>query len=396
MVSADVHPMDNVWNAAEDRRVRKKGGLYVMLAVVVFFIIVSVMTREWGNFLLSLPTFVILIAIVMRGRYLFIPPLLVAIMAAMMILLQLARFGSSDMRFLDVAADFMMGVFMSLIGLIGVYTMMRASPGFDTERSLFVSMMAASVGFSLCTMMVMGDYAMRNLMGDTYVNLVEDLMIQLSVALCGILFMTLLFYLNRHNGLFEHTLNRFLRENSSGLGIDEQERKKALEDIAGGETNTREFKSTLRTNLQTGEKDPRMEKAVLKTIVAFLNSRGGTLFIGVADDGSVIGIDEDSFESRDRMNLHMNNLIVSQIGSEYLPYINYKLIDFDGKAVMRVDCKKSNTPAFHKEKDKMVFYVRSGPSSIVLEGMQLLYYASHNFPKLPTNSAGNLFETLKP
>ena len=388
--------MDNVWNAAEDRRVRKKGGLYALIAVVVFFIILSVMTREWGNFLLSLPTFIVLIAIVLRGRYLFIPPLLIAIMAAMMILLQLARIGSSDLRFLDMAADFMMGVFMLLIGLIGVYTMLRASPGFDTERSLFVSLTAASVGFSLCTMMVMGDYAMRVLMGDTYGNLVEDLMIQLSVALSGILFMSLLFYLNRHNGLFEHTLNRFLKENSSGLGIDEQERRATLEMIAGGETNNCEFKSTIRTNLQTGEKDTRMEKAVLKTIVAFLNSRGGTLFIGVADDGSIIGLDEESFENRDKLNLHMNNLIVSQIGSEYLPYINYKLIDFDGKAVMRVDCKKSNTPAFHKEGKTMVFYVRSGPSSIVLEGMQLLYYASHNFPKLPTNSAGNLFEIIRP
>lgn len=395
MVFADVSTMDNVWNAAEDRRVRKKGGLYVLIAVVVFFIVLSVMTREWGNFLLSLPTFVVLLAIVLRGRYLFIPPLLIAIMAAMMVLLQLARIGSSDLRFLDIAADFMMGVFMLLIGLIGVYTMLRASPGFDTERSLFVSLTAASIGFSLCTMMIMGDYGMRVLMGDTYGDLVGDLMTQLSVALCGILFMTLLFYLNRHNGLFEHTLNRFLKENSSGLGIAEQERRAALETIAGGESNTCEFKSTIRTNLQTGEKDPRMEKAVLKTIVAFLNSRGGTLFIGVADDGSIIGLDEESFENRDKLNLHMNNLIVSQIGSEYLPYINYKLIDFDGKAVMRVDCKKSNTPAFHKEGKTMVFYVRSGPSSIVLEGMQLLYYASHNFPKLPTNSAGNLFEIIR-
>lgn len=40
-----------------------------------------------------------------------------------------------------------------------------------------------------------------------------------------------------------------------------------------------------------------MEKAVLKTLVAFLNSKGGTLLIGVADDGTVIGVDEDSFET---------------------------------------------------------------------------------------------------
>ena len=388
--------MSDIWSEAEDRRVQKKGGLYILTAITMVFIVVSLWTSEWGNFLLSLPTFVILTLIILRGRYLFIPPLLVAIMSVMMILLQFARYGSGDYRYLDMAADFIMGVFMCLIGLIIVYIMLRSTPGFDTERSFFVSFTAASVGFSLSTLLVMSDYGLRIIFKSGYTRDLEGVLMQLLVAMVGIAFMAVMFYLNRHNGLFEHTINRFMKENSAGLGIDERDRKVALQDISGGETNTREFKSTLRTNLQTGEKDPRMEKAVLKTIVAFLNSRGGTLFIGVADDGTIIGIDEDSFESRDKMNLHMNNLLTSQIGSEYLPYINYRVIDFDGKAIMRVDCKRSSTPAFHKEGKTMTFYVRSGPSSIALEGMQLLYYASHNFRKLPTTTAGNLFDVIKP
>lgn len=52
-----------------------------------------------------------------------------------------------------------------------------------------------------------------------------------------------------------------------------------------------------------------MEKAALKTIVAFLNTRGGVLLIGVSDSGEIIGADEASFESRDKMLLHFNNLI---------------------------------------------------------------------------------------
>jgi len=288
-----------------------------------------------------------------------------------------------------------MGIFMGQIGLISVYVMLRAMPGFDSERSLFVTLTAANIGFSLATIIVMGNYGLTSVLHEAYSDDLRDVVLQLIVVLVGITFQSLLFFLNRHNGLFEHTLNRFLKENSSNFGIDEQERRRTLEEIAAGESSRCEFKSTLRTNLETGEKDPRMEKAVLKTIVAFLNSRGGTLFIGVADDGSIIGIDEASFDSRDRMNLHMNNLIVSQIGSEYLPYINYRLIDFDDKAVMRVTCKRSNTPVFLKEGKVMTFFVRSGPSSIVLEGMQLLYYASHNFPKLPKNSAGDLLDLIR-
>ena len=55
-----------------------------------------------------------------------------------------------------------------------------------------------------------------------------------------------------------------------------------------------------------------MEKAVLKTIVAFLNSDGGNLLIGVADDGAIIGADVASFDNKDKMGLHLSNLIASQ------------------------------------------------------------------------------------
>jgi hypothetical protein len=65
--------------------------------------------------------------------------------------------------------------------------------------------------------------------------------------------------------------------------------------IATGETGAIEFKATLRTNLHTGEKDPRMELAVLKSVAGFLNAKGGTLIIGVADDGAPVGLEKDGF-----------------------------------------------------------------------------------------------------
>jgi type I restriction enzyme R subunit len=55
-----------------------------------------------------------------------------------------------------------------------------------------------------------------------------------------------------------------------------------------------EVKAGLRTHADSGEKYTPLETAVLKTIAAFLNSRdGGTLLIGVADDGSVLGLESD-------------------------------------------------------------------------------------------------------
>ena len=69
----------------------------------------------------------------------------------------------------------------------------------------------------------------------------------------------------------------------------------AAELIKRGESKTLEFKSTLRWNLRrrTAEDDKCITHAVLKTIAAFLNTEGGDLLIGVADDGSIVGIDRD-------------------------------------------------------------------------------------------------------
>ncbi len=70
--------------------------------------------------------------------------------------------------------------------------------------------------------------------------------------------------------------------------------------IARGEGMQIEFKATLRMNLHTGSNDPKMEHAVLKTLAAFLNSQeGGTLFVGVNDEGDVVGLDADQFANED-------------------------------------------------------------------------------------------------
>ncbi|EKD26598.1 MAG: hypothetical protein ACD_79C01103G0001 [uncultured bacterium] len=78
--------------------------------------------------------------------------------------------------------------------------------------------------------------------------------------------------------------------------------------ISKGEGQHIEFKSTLRMNLHTMKPDREMEFAVLKTIAGFLNSEGGTLLIGLNDQGEIIGIKNDNFTNKDKMMLHLTNL----------------------------------------------------------------------------------------
>ena len=63
--------------------------------------------------------------------------------------------------------------------------------------------------------------------------------------------------------------------------------------LAAGENAKVEFKSSARWDLRENKKNPVMEQVILKTVAAFLNSDGGTLLLGVSDDGTVLGLDHD-------------------------------------------------------------------------------------------------------
>ena len=60
-----------------------------------------------------------------------------------------------------------------------------------------------------------------------------------------------------------------------------------------GESESLEFKSSARWNMRAGKRDDAMETVIAKTVAAFMNSGGGTLLIGVDDDGRLIGLGPD-------------------------------------------------------------------------------------------------------
>jgi len=122
-----------------------------------------------------------------------------------------------------------------------------------------------------------------------------------------------------------------------------------------------------------------MEMGVLKTIAAFLNSNGGQLVIGVADDGSSVGIQEDGFPNEDKFALHLDNLIRSKLGSQVMLYVHPRFEDHDGARVMVVECQPAKGPAYVKDGQVEHFFVRTAASSIELTGSQMHEYIKQRF-----------------
>ncbi len=149
--------------------------------------------------------------------------------------------------------------------------------------------------------------------------------------------------------------------------------------IDKGESDQVEFKSTLRWNLHAERIDKGVEHSVLKTIAAFLNKEGGTLLVGIGDDGNVLGIEPDRFPNEDKYLLHFSNLVNDKIGKQHSDYIRWGLREIQDKFILRVDCAPSPNPVFLKAKDGEEFYIRTGPSSVQLSAREVLEYSKKHF-----------------
>jgi hypothetical protein len=149
--------------------------------------------------------------------------------------------------------------------------------------------------------------------------------------------------------------------------------------IAAGENGGVEFKSTLRINLHTAQVDEKIQLSSLKTIVGFLNAHGGTLMIGVDDDGKVLGLAADGFPNEDKMGLHLVNLIKDRIGDIFLPYVHPHFEDEDGQRVFVIRCEKGPKPAFLKDGLVHRFYVRGANATAELSGNSVTDYVKARF-----------------
>ena len=146
--------------------------------------------------------------------------------------------------------------------------------------------------------------------------------------------------------------------------------------ISVGESNLLEFKSTIRTNLHTGKPGKEIELAWLKSVVAFCNTEGGTILLGVNDKGDVLGLEADNFQNDDKCLLHIQNLISEHVGVEYLSYVRFHLLGMEDKKILVVQCAPLKRIMLLKSSGKEQFYVRSGPSSIELPMSKVLEYVN--------------------
>ena len=151
------------------------------------------------------------------------------------------------------------------------------------------------------------------------------------------------------------------------------------------ESKTLEFKSSLRWNLKEDRKDDRhVTHAALKTIAAFLNTEGGDLLIGVADDRKVLGIEHDRLETDDKFMRHLAQAVRNGLGDAAGTCIDPKTQIVDGKTVCLVSCQRSPEPVYLRWKGLEQsaagdLYVRTGPGTTRLGAEDAKKYVASRF-----------------
>ncbi len=159
----------------------------------------------------------------------------------------------------------------------------------------------------------------------------------------------------------------------------------AAELIDAGESATVEFKSTARHNVRSNQRDDRIEAVVAKTVAGFLNTRGGTLIIGVDDAGTVLGLDDDLRYMKagdlDRYELWLHDLLTRSLSASAVAHLRVSFPAVGGRQVCRIDVTRSPRPVFVRppKSDQVQFFARIGNSTRELSVADAIDYAIDHF-----------------
>lgn len=155
--------------------------------------------------------------------------------------------------------------------------------------------------------------------------------------------------------------------------------------IDKGENDHIEFKSSLRYDYRLHKANKILEKVIAKTISAFLNTEGGMLFIGVDDEGKILGLDNDygclSKSNRDGFLLSLTNVINVQLGKSVHKFIHINIISINERDVCIVTVEESDKPIFMGKNDNEEFYIRASASSQPLGVRETYKYINSHWKK---------------
>lgn len=123
----------------------------------------------------------------------------------------------------------------------------------------------------------------------------------------------------------------------------------------------------------------KLNDSFVKEVVAFLNSHNGIIYIGVSDNGEIVGVNNS-----DEVLRAISNIVVDSIAPDCKSFVKPSAVYEDGKIIVKVEVEKGNSLYYIKNKGRSESgcFIRLGTSCRGLSEQEIeeRYLESLNVP----------------
>lgn len=157
-----------------------------------------------------------------------------------------------------------------------------------------------------------------------------------------------------------------------------------VELIEDGEGQFVEFKSSILWDYRQQKMNKNLSVPIIKNVAAFMNTAGGTLLVGINDEGKILGLDADyavlKKPNSDGFELIFNNAFAQMIGAEFRHLVKLSFPEVEGKTICLIAVQPAASPVFFRHQGKEHFYIRAGNAGQPLTLSKATKYISDRFP----------------
>jgi len=180
-----------------------------------------------------------------------------------------------------------------------------------------------------------------------------------------------------------HSNQRYVSE----VAVTNESIEPQVEDLVSSrEGFNLEFKETARWDVREQKTGKHIQATIAKTIAGFMNAEGGTLLIGVRDDGTIAGLDPDyetlRKKSSDDFELFLRQLIENSLTGPANTGVAITFPLVEGVEICRVKTMRAPDAVFLKDKKeaRSRFFVHEGNQTRELMGEDALKYQRRHWP----------------
>jgi hypothetical protein len=170
--------------------------------------------------------------------------------------------------------------------------------------------------------------------------------------------------------------------------------------LAAGEGETVEFKTSARWDVHKKCVNKSLAFVVVKTIAGFLNHEGGSLLLGVDDEGIVVGLKADygTLRRRDRDGYEqfIMALVRKHLGGDVCSLLHTAFLPFGDLEICRIVVEPAPRPVYCIDGSVAKYFLRTGNGTRELDAKETMDFVIGRWPEVPPRRSSDAAARTRP